>query len=339
MLSSAESKKSSNPDWERDVLNRLAFAALNEQRRARRWRTFFFILTFSYLFLISWTFMNLEWGFLDELDGDIITSDKKHTALIEIEGIISTDSEVNADQIVASLRNAYEDKKTAGIIIRINSPGGSPVQSAYINDEITRLKAKHPDIPVYAVVSDICASGGYYIAVAADEIYANESSMVGSIGVLINSFGFVDAIKNLGIERRLFTAGENKGFLDPFSPINDKNVAHIENLLQNVHEQFIATVKAGRKKSLEARGQLELLENQELFSGLIWTGKQAIEIGLIDGIGSSSYVAREIIKVKKIKDFTKRPNYLDRFAERLGVVMAKVLAQQLSSATNNSTMQ
>lgn len=318
---------SQDDNWERDVLNRLAFATLNEQRRSRKWRVFFMLLFFIYLFLIYATILEPDWHrFIDE--NEAISSDT-HTALIEVQGIIATDTEASADQIVSGLRKAFKDDKTKGVILRINSPGGSPVQAGYINDEIGRLRQKYPEIPIYAVATDICASGGYYIAAAADEIYADKASVVGSIGVLMDGFGFVEAINKLGIERRLLTAGEHKGFLDPFSPMKEEDVDHIKKLLDDIHVQFVEQVKDGRKKSLTDKGKLELLENSELFSGLVWTGEQALELGLIDGLGSSSYVAREIIKAEKIKDFTPKPNYLDRFAERLGATLASTLTQQL----------
>ncbi len=314
-----------NDKWERDTLNRLVFAAINEQRRSRRWRIFFMLLSFVYLFLISWPLIKPNWEWFEQAD---VSSDK-HTALVEVQGLIAADTDASADQIIEGLRNAFENKETAGVIIRINSPGGSPVQAGYINDEIGRLREKYPDIPVYAVATDLCASGGYYIAAAANEIYADKASVIGSIGVLMNGFGFVDAMEKLGIERRLLTAGKNKGFLDPFSPMKEEDSVHIEKVLNDVHEQFIKQVKQGRKKSLKAKGKLELLENPELFSGLVWTGEQALELGLVDALGSSSYVAREVIKAETIKDFTPKPNYLDRFAERLGATMAQTFSQQL----------
>ncbi|RKZ74300.1 MAG: signal peptide peptidase SppA [Gammaproteobacteria bacterium] len=321
---------SSNDNWERDTLNRLAFATLNEQRRNRRWRTFFIVLSFVYLFLISWPLLNMNW---DALFSATELSSDKHTALIEVQGIIASDTEASADNIIEGLRKAFKNDDTKGVIIRINSPGGSPVQAGYIYDEMKRLRQKYPDIPVYAVATDLCASGGYYIAAAADEIYADKATIVGSIGVLMNSFGFVDAMEMLGVERRLMTAGEHKGFLDPFSPMKNEDVIHVKNVLNDIHQQFIKVVKTGREKSLTAKGKVTLLDNPKLFSGLVWTGEQAIELGLVDGLGSSSYVAREIIKAEKIKNFTQKPNYLDRFAERLGATMAQTLQLKLNSLT------
>jgi protease-4 len=328
-------RASDDENWERDIVNRLAFASLNEQRRRRRWRIFFTFLLFIYLFLIYATFVESDLRNFITGEDEITLTSSQHTALVEIEGVIAADAEANADTIVSSLRRAFKDHNTAGVIIRINSPGGSPVQAGYINDEITRLREKYSEIPIYAVVSDICASGGYYIAAAADKIYADKASIVGSIGVLMNGFGFVEALNKLGIERRLLTAGEHKGFLDPYSPMKEEDVSHIEGLLEDIHAQFIKVVKQGREKSLKAQDKLELLDNPELFSGLVWTGEQALENGLVDGLGSSSYVAREIIKAEKIKDFTSKPNYLDRFAERLGAAIANTISQELklNSAT------
>jgi len=316
--------------WERDILNRLAFASLNEQRRNRRWRVFFMLLFFMYLFMLYFTIQQPEWESWMNETQEIIGSNK-YTALIEVEGIIASDMEASADQVITGLRNAFKSKETAGVILRINSPGGSPVQAGYINDEIKRLREKHPDIPLYAVATDVCASGAYYIAVAADKIYADKSSIVGSIGVLMSSFGFVEAMNKLGIERRLLTAGENKGFFDPFSPLKEEDTQHLQKVLQAVHQQFIDKVKQGRAKSLES-GDFEtnLAQHPEILSGLVWTGEQALELGLIDGFGSASYVAREIIKAEKIKDFTPKPNYLDHFAERLGATIASTLAQHLT---------
>jgi len=309
----APEKNSGEATWERDTLNRLAFASLNEQRRTRRWGIVFKTLTFIYLFFITVAFLYPGWQHGKEA-GIIKTG--KHTALIKLEGVISTDTDANAENIISGLQSAFEDKNTEGVIIQINSPGGSPVQAGYINDEITRLREKYEDIPIYAVVTDMCASGGYYIAVAADEIYADKASIVGSIGVLMSSFGFVDAMEKLGVERRLLTAGENKGFLDSFSPMKEKDKVHIESVLTNVHQQFIDIVKEGRGD------RLQILDNPELFSGYIWSGEQAVDLGLIDGLGNSDYVAREIIEAENIVDFTPKPNYLDRFAERFGATIA-----------------
>lgn len=304
-------KEQDNPNWEREVITKLAMGALTEQRRARRWGIFFKLFMVAYLLILVALL-------LPDHDGGIGVG-KKHTALIELQGVIADGSEASADNIVTSLRHAFENKHTAGVIMRINSPGGSPVQAGYINDEIKRLRGLHPDIPIYAVVTDLCASGGYYVAAAADEIYVDKASIVGSIGVVMGSFGFVDAMAKLGVERRLLTAGESKGFLDPFSPLKEKDVTHIHGMLDNIHQQFIATVKEGRGDRLK--------ENDALFTGLVWTGEQAIEMGLADALGSSSYVAREVIGAENIVDYTVKPDPFERFAERFGVVMAETFAK------------
>jgi len=316
--------------WERDTLNRLAFATLNEQRRTRRWRIFFVSLFFIYLFISYITLINPEW--LQNITEDQHAT-QKHTALVEINGVIAANADANADNIISGLRKAFKDKNTKAVIIRINSPGGSPVQSGYINDEIKRLRKKYPKIPLYAVATDLCASGGYYIAVAADKIYADKATIIGSIGVLMSGFGFVKAMEDLGIERRLLTAGKNKGFLDPFSPAKQSDIEHVKVLLDDIHQQFINQVKKGRKKSLDAKGQSHLMDNPELYTGLVWTGEKALELGLIDGLASSSYLAREVIKAKKIKNFTHKDTYFDRFAERIGATMANTISQEFNTTT------
>jgi protease-4 len=301
--------------WERDLLNRMVMATVTENRRSRRWGIFFKLLTFGYLFLIMGVFL---WG--GKLKQPNTTANE-YTALVEVKGLISSETKASADNVVTGLRNAFKDKKTKGVILRMNTPGGSPVQSRYINHEIKRLKEKYPKIPVYAVVSDICASGGYYIAAATDKIYADESSLVGSIGVLINGFGFVEGMEELGIERRLLTAGENKGILDPFSPLDEIDKEHILQMLDQTHEQFIETVKEGRGDRLKVE------QYPELFSGLFWNGADAREMGLVDEFGSSSYVAREVIGAEEIVDFTPQEDVWKRFARNIGVGAAEVLVQ------------
>jgi len=297
-------------DWERGLINRLAFASLNEQRRARRWSVFFKSTLLIYLTILLFIFIS-------ERGAETGIKLGKHTALINVRGVIADNAEASADNIISSLRSAFENKQTAGIILRINSPGGSPVQAGYVNDEIARLRELHPDIPLYAVITDICASGGYYIAAGADKIFADKASVVGSIGVLMDGFGFVGAMDKLGVERRLLTAGENKGFMDPFSPLKESDVQHVKGLLSSIHNQFIEVVKKGRGERLK--------DDDRLFSGLMWTGEQSVDLGLVDELGSSSYVAREVIGQERIVDFTLRPDYLQRFADRFGVAMAKVL--------------
>lgn len=303
-------------EWQADVISKLAFAAVDEQRRARRWGIFFKSLFFIYILVILISALSTSDG------GSKLGKASEHTALVEVKGVIVAGAEAGADNIIQGLRAAFKEPKAKAVILRINSPGGSPVQAGYVYDEIKRLRIKHKDKKVYAVISDMCASGGYYIAVAADEIYADKASIVGSIGVLMNSFGFTKAMKNLGIERRLYTAGKSKGFLDPFSEVKASDKAHIETLLGTIHKQFIDTVKEGRGK--------RLVDDKQLFTGLIWTGEESVALGLTDGLGSSSFVAREIIEAETIIDYTPRPNYLDRFADRLGVAMASIFERSFN---------
>lgn len=299
-----------NEGWEKQALEKLAFSSVLEQRRARRWGIFFKSLTFVYLFILL--FLGLGW-FSD--NGVAISG--KHTALVELRGEISANSISSADNINAGLQNAFKDKNTQGVILRINSPGGSPVQAGYINDEIRRLRAEYPDIPLYAVIEDICASGGYYVAAAADRIYVDKASIVGSIGVLMNGFGYTGMMEKLGIERRLLTAGENKGFLDPFSPPNPRQQKHAKEMLTDIHQQFIQVVQQGRGKRLR--------NVPEIFSGIVWTGQKSIELGLADALGSAEYVAREIIKAENIVDYTEKESFTERFAKRLGSAFANAL--------------
>ncbi|MDH4273586.1 MAG: S49 family peptidase [Gammaproteobacteria bacterium] len=290
--------------WERDLVNRLAFASLNEQRRARRWSVFFKSLFSIYVLVILIAIFASPQGEI---------SLGKHTAVIEINGVISDNDRASADHIVGGLRDALKDKNTKGVVLRINSPGGSAVQAGYVYDEIKRLRKLHPTVPIYAVVTDLCASAAYYIASATDMIYVDKASLIGSIGVLMDGYGFVDTIKKLGVERRLMTAGENKGFLDPFSPMKPAAKEHMQMILDSVHKQFINAVKNGRGKRLQ--------ENPKLFSGLIWTGEQGVALGLADAFGSTGFVAREVIGAEDIADFTEHENLMDRFAQRVGAAM------------------
>jgi protease-4 len=296
--------------WERALVNRVVLDHLQEQKRSRRWGIFFKLLIFAYLI----TLLVALWP--DNLI-DQVTADEEHTALVEVKGIIASTTNASADRIITALRKAYEDEKTKGIILRINSPGGSPVQAGYINDEVRRLRKKHPDIPVYAVASDLCASGGYYVAVAADEIYVDKASLVGSIGLRIDAFGFVEALQELGIERRLLTAGREKGILDPFSPLQEEQRSFLQGVLDKLHRQFIDVVREGRGERLKG--------GQELFSGLFWSGEESVALGLADGIGSSGYVARELIGAEKIVEFKAKHDLLDRLADRLGASIAESL--------------
>jgi protease-4 len=299
-----------NNDWERGVLEKLAFSAIQEQRRARRWGIFFKLSTFAYITFI----LVLITGWIGG-DAGIISG--KHTALVELEGVISEKSPASADNLIAGLQAAFSDKNTQGVVLRINSPGGSPVQAGLVNDEIRRLRAIHPTIPLYVVVEDICASGGYYIAAAADKIFVNKASIVGSIGVLMDGFGFTGTMNKLGVERRLLTAGENKGFMDPFSPRNPKHEAFTKAMLGEIHQQFISVVRDGRGKRLK--------ETPETFSGLFWSGDKSIKLGLADEIGSLGSVARDVIKAEDIVDFTSHEGLADRLAKRFGAGMASVL--------------
>jgi protease-4 len=304
----------STSSWEREAIVELAQSGLKEQRRARRWGIFFKMLGFAYvsLFLVSLLaphFANFSKG-------------AKHTALVELAGVIADGEEASADNIVSGLRAAFENKNSAAVILRINSPGGSPVQASYINREITRLREMNPDKPIYAVVTDICASGGVFAAVATDKIYADKASIVGSIGVRMDGFGFVDAMEKLGVERRLMTAGEHKGLLDPFQPENEFEKKHVQSLLDEIHQQFIDVV-------VEGRGD-KLAKDKNMFSGLFWTGEQALELGLVDGFGSTSYVAREVVGVEEIQDYTLREDVFQRFAKRLGTAMVDPIIKGLS---------
>lgn len=305
--------------WERELLSRLSFATLAEQQRARRWNIFFKLVLFSYLFLLL--FLALRGPDLGEARlGD-------HTAMVEINGMISDTTPANANTIIKGLRKAFRNENTKGIVLRINSPGGSPVQSDYVYREIRRLRSQHPDIPVHAVIVDVGASGAYYIASAADNIYVNPSSIVGSIGVLMNGFGFVDAMEKLGVERRLITAGENKGMLDPFEPLKQKDEAYAKQLLGQIHQQFIDAVKQGRGDRLK--------DNPELFSGKFWTGIEGIKLGLVDEVGDVDSVAREVIGVEQVVDFTPKPDFFKRFADRLGASVANVLGDRMGIGTQS----
>ncbi|BCG23655.1 peptidase [Pseudomonas tohonis] len=296
------------------LLEKAVLAGVQEQRRSRRWGIFFKVLTFLYLFVALALFSPLF-----DLQKTAARGEN-HTALVEVKGMIADDEAASADNIVGSLRAAFEDPKTKGIVLRINSPGGSPVQSGYIYDEIRRLRGEHADIKVYAVITDLGASGAYYIASAADEIYADKASLVGSIGVTAASFGFVDLMGKLGVERRVYTSGEHKAFLDPFQPQKAEETQFWQGVLDTTHKQFIESVKKGRGDRLKVEG------HPELFSGLVWSGEQALELGLVDKLGSTSFVAREVIGEKEIVDYTKQETPFDRFAKRLGASVAERLA-------------
>ena len=299
--------------WERDLLEKIAMATLQEQKAKRRWGVFFKLAALAYF--VAVLVLVVDWGGADKL------ADTKHTALINIRGTIDATGESSADKISGALQSAFEDKGTAGVILRINSPGGSPVQSGIVYDEIRRLRVKYPDTPLYVVVEDICASGGYYVAAAADKIFVNKASIVGSIGVLMDGFGFTGAMDKVGVERRLLTAGQNKGFLDPFSPQDLKQKEHAQVLLGEIHRQFIEVVRQGRGSRLK--------ETPELFSGLMWTGSQSVSLGLADDFGTVDTVARDLIKAEMVLDYSVKENIAERFVRRFGAEMAKGLSLRL----------
>lgn len=296
--------------WERAAIERLAGAALQEQRRARRWGIFFKLLTFAYLTVLL--LMLVDWKGLGGATG-------KHTALVELNGVIAPGNEASAELVNEALQAAFKDENTKGVVLRINSPGGSPVQSHRIYQEMRRLRKKHPEVPLYVVVEDLCASGGYYVAAAADRIYVDRSSIVGSIGVRMDSFGVTGLMDKLGVERRSYTAGENKAFLDPFLPVDPAQKRHALALLDQVHLQFIRAVREGRGARLK--------ETPDMFSGLFWTGQKSVELGLADEFGSLDQVAREVVKAENIVDFTRKENVAERLARRFGAGVAGTLLE------------
>jgi protease-4 len=303
--------------WEREVLEKLVLGTLQEKRRARRWGIFFKLLAFAWLGAA----LLMAGGWLVR-EAKVATG--RHTALVELNGVIAAGGEASAEDIVTSLRAAFDDDKTVGVVLRINSPGGSPVQAGIIHDEIRRLRTIHPNTPLYAVVEEVCASGGYYVAAAADRIYVDKASLVGSIGVLMEGFGFVGAMEKLGVERRLLTAGTNKGFLDSFSPLPEDQRRHAQQMLDEIHKQFIDVVRAGRGKRLK--------ESADLFSGLVWTGAHSVEMGLADGMGTVDSVARDVIKAEDVVDFSTRKNLAERLARRLGATAGETMARALGIA-------
>ena len=298
--------------WERGVLEKIALAGIKEQRSARRWGIFFKILTFAYVTLIL--VFAIDWKGRTE-----IMTDGKHTALVEVSGVIGPGTDASAERVNAALQAAFKDRNTQGVVVRVNSPGGSPVQSQNIYDEMRRLRVKYPTIPLYVVVEDMCASGGYFVAAGADRIYVSKSSLVGSIGERMDGWGVTGLMDKLGVERRLLTAGDNKGFLDPFLPVDEKQKQHALAMLGEIHQQFINVVREGRGKRLK--------ESPDLFSGLVWTGQKSVDLGLADGFGSLDYVAREVIKAEDIVDFSQKENIAEKFARRLGAGAASALAE------------
>lgn len=304
--------------FERDALKEILTASVKEQRSARRWGIFFKLLTFSYLFLI----LALIMGWIGAKESES-ASNGPHTAVVDLKGEISAGGDASSEMVLSGLKAAFEDSNTKAVILRANSPGGSPVQSGMMYDEIQRLKKKHPNTPFYVVVEDVCASGCYYAAVSADKIYADKASIVGSIGVLMDGFGFTGAMDKLGVERRLITAGANKGFLDPFSPQSEEQKQKAVAMLAEVHQQFINVVKQGRGKRL-------VTNNPDLFSGLVWSGESGLKLGLVDALGSVDSVARDVVKVENVVDFTPQPSYADRLARQLGVAAATTLGAKMS---------
>lgn len=303
------------PGWERDLLEKVLLASLTEQRRARRWNIFFKALLFLYV-AAGLAVASAPW--LEKRKGG---GKSGHTAVVDVAGMIAPGLPASADNVMEGLRDAADNPNTKGIVLRMNTPGGSPVQAAYIYDEIRRLKALKPERPIFAIVVDTCASGGYYIAAAADKIFVNPSSVVGSIGVIMSNFGFVGAMDKLGVERRVMTAGTHKAILDPFSPVDPVAQEHVQKMLTNIHGNFIQAVKQGRGERLK--------ETPDMFSGLIWTGQEAIDLGLADATGDLRYVAEEIIGAKNIVNFTPEENLLDRVTHQLGTSLGAVLKNNL----------
>ncbi|TRW92866.1 signal peptide peptidase SppA [Candidatus Methylobacter oryzae] len=307
------------PGWEREVIEKLALAAVAEQAKARRWGIFFKSMMFAYLIVLSAV------AIYPKISRDFGVDSKDHTAVIDVVGMIAEGKEANADSIIESLRNAVKDEHTKGIILHANSPGGSPVQSSYVYEEIRKIKKEHPNLPVYAVVSDICASGCYYIVSASDKIFVNPSSLVGSIGVLMDGFGFVDVMQKLGVERRLFTAGAHKAMLDPFSPSKEEETHYVQGLLNQVHQQFIGAVKAGRGDRLK--------EYPDMFSGLVWTGEEGVKLGIVDAVGNQDYVAKELIGAETLVDFSQQEHLLDKIAGKLGASFGQAIGSMVQGVS------
>jgi len=301
--------------WERKVIEQLAMESLKEARRKRRWGIFFRALGFLYFAVLIFLFMRGG-------EGSATIDGAEHTAMVDMEGVIGASGDVKAEETIQALRAAFDAKTSKGIVLRINSPGGSPVQAGMINDEIRRLRAKHPTKPVYAVVEDVCASGGYYIAVAADKIYVDKASIVGSIGVRMDGFGFTGTMEKLGVERRSITAGDNKAFLDPFTAQNPKHIEFAKGMLAEIHQQFIDVVRQGRGTRLK--------ETPEMFSGLFWSGAKSIELGLADEFGTLDSVARDVIKAAEVRDYTKHDNIAERLAKRFGAGVSASVVQELN---------
>lgn len=302
--------------WEREIIEKMLTASLKEQRAKRRWGIFFKFIGIAIVLVLFGMAKTMDFS-----SGDAVPMEA-HAALIKINGVIQADSKASAENIIKSLQKAFSEKSVVGIILRINSPGGSPVQAGRIHDEILRLKQKYPDKPVHVVVEEMCASGGYYIAAAANNIYVDKASLVGSIGVLVNGFGFTGLMDKVGIERRLMTSGKNKAFMDPFSPQNPQQKQYVQELIDEIHQQFIAVVKNGRGTRLK--------ENDDIFSGLVWTGTKAVELGLADELGDVDSVARDVLKTLNIVDYTEEEKLSDRVLKKLGASMGEGAARYSS---------
>ena len=308
----------SDREWK--LLEKLVLSVHDESRKQRRWTIFFRLVTFAYLFLLLFMLMPGRMGMSTPVTGE-------HVGVVDISGVIADGADASADMIVTGLREAFEAADSKAVLLRINSPGGSPVQSAYVYREILRLRDKHPKKPVYAVIVDVGASGAYYIAAAADHIYADQASIVGSIGVIMAGFGFTEAIDKLGVERRVMIAGNNKALMDPFTPVQADQQKHVQGMLDEIHAQFIDAVKQGRGERLtEGR-------DEEIFSGLFWTGERALELGLIDGLGSPGQVSRDVIGVEEMVDYTPRRHPLDELFGRLGASIGQSMADAFGSMT------
>ena len=304
--------------WERATIEKLVLANMKEQRATRRWKVFFrllmFILLAAYLWVIYLGIQGKGLGSSDEVSGP-------HTAVVDIKGAIAADKDANADSINQAMRRALKNTDVKALVLRIDSPGGSPVQAGMVYDEIRRLRAEHKK-PIYAVIQDTGASAAYYIASAADNIYADKASIVGSIGVLMNGFGFTGLMDKVGVERRLITAGDNKGFLDPFSPQTPEDQAKAKLMLAQIHQQFIRVVRQGRGDRLK--------ETPETFSGLFWTGEQAKTMGLVDDLKDARAVARDVIKAEKLVDYSNQDGTIDRLAKRFGLAVGEGAVQAVS---------
>lgn len=305
--------------WERETLEKLAFASLNEQRAKRRWSIFFRLVVLTLIAVAM--LRSYDW---DNLGGE---GGSSHTAIVSIQGAIEAEGGGAAAVVIPALNRAFADESAVGIILHVNSPGGSPVQAGMINDELRRLKKKHPKKPVYVVVDEMCASAAYYIAAGADRIYVDKASIVGSIGVIMDGFGFSGLIEKLGIERRMMTAGENKGSLDPFSPLNSKDKAHAQAMLDEIHQQFIQVVRNGRGKRLK--------ETPDMFSGLYWSGAKAIELGLADGLGTVESVARDVLKEEELMDYTQHEDLSERMLKRFGAAFSSGVAKTVRNQTSS----